>query len=89
MRAHVAGIKLSFEMLHLAAQADYQASRFAKLLGVNPNTLQRYFQKTLGCSTQKFLDHLRQIQAKQLALNGGKEFVNIGLPRRSIQMRRS
>ena len=44
---------LNWEMI--AAQAEYKPSRVAKICGVSPRTMQRYFKKSFGCTLGEWL----------------------------------
>lgn len=46
-------VALNWEMI--AAQAEYKPSRVAKICGVSPRTMQRYFKKSFGCTLGEWL----------------------------------
>ena len=54
----------------LALQADWSAAKLARLVGVSPRTLQRYFLRRWGKRPQSWLLEQRMARASQMLLDG-------------------
>jgi AraC-like DNA-binding protein len=54
----------------IAVEADYDARRVAALCNISTRQLERYFQSTLSCTPQRWLNELKVLKAQELLLAG-------------------
>src|SRR5262245_359084 len=60
------------DWMRFAADSEYCAAKFAELSKMNLRTLERLYQKNFQVTPQEWLDHLRQLEAENLARAGAR-----------------